>query len=314
MNITNLNLINSIMSIKIKPVTFRKKAFLPNTNLFVANPQPPKVLPYHNHEFGELVFILSGSVIHITEDGESTLERGDVFVIEGEQKHGFKSLKELQVFYVLFDLDYFNTLRTEFEGLKSFNIIFGLEPQLRKNYNFKSMLKLNDKELDEITLLLRLYENECRFNLPWKINATENFFKNIVIQLCRYYSKSNHAKNDVLFKIEKAINYMKLHFAKDLKLEKLANTAKMNPSTFRRIFKEATGYSPVIFLQQLRIAEAARILTTEKVKVKHAGKKVGYNNQSYFVKIFKSEIGITPREYLLSTRSSSNNNVKRHGK
>jgi len=287
---------------------------LPNTNLFVANPQPPKVLPYHNHEFGELVFILSGSVVHVTEDGESTLQRGDVFVIEGEQAHGFKKLKELQVFYVLFDLNYFNTLRTKFEGLKGFNIIFGLEPQLRKNYNFKSMLKLNDKELDEISVLLRLYEKECRFNLPWKIDATENFFKNIVIQLCRYYSKSSHAKNDVLFKIEKAINYMKIHFAKDIKLEKLAKTAKMNVSTFRRTFKEVTGYSPVIFLQQLRIAEAARILLTGNVKVKHAGKKVGYNNQSYFVKIFKNEIGITPHEYLLSTGNSPVKKRKSHKK
>lgn len=293
------------MSKKTKTVTFRKDAFLPNTNLYVANPTPPKVLPFHNHEFGEVVFILDGSVVHVTEDGESTLERGDVFVIEGEQAHGFKKLKDLQVFYILFDLDYFNTLRAEFEGLKSFNIIFGLEPQLRKNYNFKSMLKLNNEELDEITVLLRLYEKECRYNLPWKINATENFFKNIVIQLCRYYSISSYAKNNVLFKIEKVINYMKLHFAKDLKLDKLAKTAQMNDSTFRRTFKEVTGYSPVAFLQQLRIAESARILLTGNVKVKHAGKKVGYNNQSYFVKIFKNEIGITPHEYLLSAGDSS---------
>ena len=287
-----------------KPVTFRKKAFLQNANFYVAKPLRPKVLPYHNHEFGEVVFILDGSVTHITEDGEHILERGDVFVMEGNQAHGFKKLKDLKVFYVLFDLDYFNTLRSKFEGLEGFNIIFGLEPRLRKNYNFKSTLKLNDEMLKEIMSLLDLYEKECHFNLPWKNQAVENYFGNIVIRLCRNYILSNHNEDDILFKIERTVNYMKKHFASDLSLDKLAETAGMNTSTFRRLFKQFTGYSPVTFLQQLRIAEAARLLLTKDIKVKHAGKKVGYNNQSYFVKIFKDAIGITPKEYLDSARST----------
>jgi len=293
------------MAKKNNPVTFRKKAFLPNTNFYVAKPERPKVLPYHNHEFGELVFILNGSVTHITEDTEHILERGDVFVMEGEQAHAFKKLKGLQVFYVLFDLDYFNTLRNEFEGLEGFNILFGLEPRLRKNYNFKSTLKLSDEMLKEISPLLDLYEKECRFNLSWKNQAVENYFKNIVIQLCRNYSLSDHTADNVLFKLERTVNYMKIHFSRDLSLDKLAKISNMNVSTFRRLFKQFTGYSPVAFLQQLRIAEAARLLLTKNVKVKYAGIKVGYNNQSYFVKIFKEAIGITPKEYLDSARKTS---------
>ena len=72
----------------------------------------------------------------------------------------------------------------------------------------------------------------------------------------------------------------------------------MNISTFQRLFKKVTGYAPGIFLQQLRVNEAARILLTEKIKVKFTGIKVGFNNQSYFVKTFKRIIGITPQEYL----------------
>ncbi len=286
------------MSKKTKTVTFRKSAFLHNANFYVTNPSIPKVIPFHKHEYGELVFILGGSVVHITEDGESILERGDVFVIEGEQAHGFKKLHNLKIFYILFDLDHFNTLRNEFKGLKGFNVLFGLEPSLRQNYNFKSMLKLNNEELDEISMLLNLYEKECRYNLPGKTDIIENYFKNIVTLLCRYYSLSSHSKNDVLLKMEKAINYMKLNFAKQITVEQLAKIAKMNISTFQRLFKQVTGYAPGIFLQQLRVNEAARILLTEKIKVKFAGIKVGFNNQSYFVKTFKRIIGITPQEYL----------------
>ena len=201
---------------KANPITFRKNAFLPNTNLYVANPKPPKVLPFHKHEFGEIVFILNGSVVHVTREGESTLTRGDIFVIEGDEAHAFRKLDNLQVFYILFDMDYFNSIRREFDGLKGFNIVFGLDPQLRKNFNFKSILKINDEELEELNLLLKFYEKECRYNLPWKTQSVESYFKNIVIQLCRYYSKSKLAKNDVLVKMEKVINYMKRNFAKNI--------------------------------------------------------------------------------------------------
>ena len=286
------------MATKTKPVIFRKNAFLHNANFYVANPKPPKVIPFHKHEYGELVFILGGSVVHITEDGTSTLERGDVFVIEGEQAHGFKKLKELDIFYILFDLDYFNTLRNEFKGLKGFNVLFGLEPSLRQNYNFRSKVKLKNEELDEISTLLHLYEKECRYNLPGKTDVIENYFKNIVILLCRYYSLSSHSKNNLLLKMEKAINYMKLNFAEQITVNQLAGIAEMNISTFQRLFKQVTGYAPGIFLQQLRVNEAARILLTEKIKVKFAGIKVGFNNQSYFVKTFKRIIGITPQDYL----------------
>jgi len=286
------------MPAKPKTVTFRKNAFLHRSNFYVTNPASPKVIPFHKHEYGELVFILGGSVVHITEDGESMLERGDVFVIEGEQAHGFKKLKDLKIFYILFDLDHFNTLRNEFKGLKGFNVIFGLEPSLRQNYNFKSMVKLNNEELDEISTLLYLYEKECRYNLTAKNDIIENYFKIIVMLVCRYYSQSSRAKNDVLLKIEKAVNYMKLHFDEQIKIPQLAEIVKMNASTFQRLFKQVTGYAPGIFLQQLRVNEAARILLTEKIKVKFAGMKVGFNNQSYFVKTFKRIIGITPQEYL----------------
>ena len=286
------------MSTKTKIVTFRKNAFLHNSNFYVTNPTNPKVIPFHKHEYGELVFILNGSVIHITEEGETKLEQGDVFVIEGEQAHGFKKLENLKILYVLFDLDHFNTLRNEFKGFKGFNVLFGLEPELRQNYNFRSKIKLKNEELDEISNLLLLYEKECIYNLPGKEDIIENYFKAIVILLCRYYSLSSYAKNDVRLKMEKAINYMKCNFAKPIKIEQLAQTAKMNISTFQRIFKQVTGYAPGIFLQHLRVNEAARILLTEKIKVKYAGKKAGFNNQSYFVKTFKRIIGITPQEYL----------------
>jgi len=293
------------MAAKTKPVTFKKKAFLPDTNLSVSHPTTQTLKTYHNHEFGELIFILGGTGIQIIQEGEVLLEHGDVFVMEGEQAHGFKKLSNLNVFYVIFDLKFFNMLRKEFDGLKGFNVLFGLEPQLRKNYNFKSTLKLNDKQLEEITVLLGLYEKECKFNLPWKENVVINHFKNIVIHLCRYYIQSTAASKDLLLKLEKTVNYMKKNFAKDLSLEKLAKTAKMNTSTFRRLFKQVTGYSPIAFLQQLRIAEAARLLLTTNLKVKNVSIKVGYNNQMYFVKIFKNTMGITPKEYLKSTREIS---------
>lgn len=50
-------------------------------------------------------------------------------------------------------------------------------------------------------------------------------------------------------------------------------------------------------MQNLRIEEAKIILKTTKMKVNEISKKVGYENNSYFVNLFTKNTGMTPNEY-----------------
>ena len=285
------------MKRKLKPVVFSKKTLFPNADFRVIEEKEQPVVAFHKHNFGELVFIISGSGIHITEEDEYPLKRGDVFVIDGELAHGFTKLKNLHLINIIYCHDKFNALRDDFKGLPGFNVLFDLEPVLRKSHGFKSKLRLNPNQINEITFLLKLLNREYNNNLPWNQMAAESIFKMIVIQICRDYCHLDAPKTDILFKIEKSLNYMKHNFVKPITLGRLAKEADMTIPVFRRIFKEITGFPPINFLLKLRIAEAARLLVEENLKVNEAASRSGFNNQSYFVRTFKKAFGATPKVY-----------------
>lgn len=67
--------------------------------------------------------------------------------------------------------------------------------------------------------------------------------------------------------------------------------------TFDRRFKAATGYSPLAYVQALRIEEAKQMLETGSAPVDAVGREVGYEDASSFSRLFRRLTGISPGDY-----------------
>ncbi len=67
--------------------------------------------------------------------------------------------------------------------------------------------------------------------------------------------------------------------------------------TFKRRFKKATGSSLMDYLQNLRIEEAKRMLETTIESVEEISAQVGYEDTSFFRRLFKRRTGLTPGHY-----------------
>ena len=67
--------------------------------------------------------------------------------------------------------------------------------------------------------------------------------------------------------------------------------------TFDRRFKAATGYSPLAYVQALRIEEAKQMLETGSTPVDAIGREVGYEDASSFSRLFRRLTGISPGDY-----------------
>ena len=111
-------------------------------------------VPLHTHNFDELVFIFSGSAVHVVDDDKYPIIRGDVFVVRGNHKHGYDNPKHLNVVNVLYQREYFESLKIKFANLPGFNALFVHEPMYRKKHKFKSKLHLNSQQLQKISRLL----------------------------------------------------------------------------------------------------------------------------------------------------------------
>jgi AraC family transcriptional regulator len=71
------------------------------------------------------------------------------------------------------------------------------------------------------------------------------------------------------------------------------------------LFKQITGVTPHVYLANLRLERARKLLVDTQYPVSEIAAMVGYQSQSHFTKIFKSVTGMTPRVFRDATRSAS---------
>ncbi|MCX7841974.1 MAG: PocR ligand-binding domain-containing protein [Clostridia bacterium] len=99
---------------------------------------------------------------------------------------------------------------------------------------------------------------------------------------------------DVIFK---AVDYIKRNYARKITLEEVASNVYLSPSYFSKVFKEEMKCNFNTYLNQIRIDMAKKLLLNETVALVDVSNLVGYEDQSYFTKVFKKVTGVSPGKY-----------------
>ena len=97
--------------------------------------------------------------------------------------------------------------------------------------------------------------------------------------------------------ISNAQEWMHQNFRTDFPLDALARRVGMSLRNFVRRFKQATGDSPLIYLQKLRIAAAKRLLEGDHRTMQEIGDAVGYQDAAFFRQLFQRHTGVPPSAY-----------------
>jgi transcriptional regulator GlxA family with amidase domain len=90
---------------------------------------------------------------------------------------------------------------------------------------------------------------------------------------------------------------MHKNFDKTFPLEAPARRVGMSTRNFERRFKQATGDSPLIYLQKLRIAAAKRMLESNHRSMTEISEAVGYQDVVFFRTLFQRHAGVSPSAY-----------------
>ncbi|WP_186017827.1 AraC family transcriptional regulator [Burkholderia gladioli] len=96
-------------------------------------------------------------------------------------------------------------------------------------------------------------------------------------------------------RVVRAIHALRDRYNAPIRIEELAQLARMSPSAFHRQFKALTSMTPLQFQKQLRLLEARRLIAHEVVKVEEAAFKVGYESASQFSREYSRMFGISPK-------------------
>jgi two-component system response regulator YesN len=97
--------------------------------------------------------------------------------------------------------------------------------------------------------------------------------------------------------IFKAVDYIKRNFTTRITLEEVARHVYLNPSYFSKIFKNEMKCTFVSYVNQIRVNASKNLLLDISISLTDVSSMVGFEDQSYFTKVFKHATGVTPGKF-----------------
>ena len=98
-------------------------------------------------------------------------------------------------------------------------------------------------------------------------------------------------------RMSEALDFIRHNYDKGLNMAVVSNHISMNYSVFSQLFKEYTGKNFVDYLRDLRMEKAKELLIQTDLRISEISAKTGYENDKYFMKSFKTAMGISPTQY-----------------
>lgn len=125
-------------------------------------------------------------------------------------------------------------------------------------------------------------------------------FVELLVHISRLYMQSDTTEARALLRVGEVIGSLEIDDAKDWNLADMLRMAHMSRSNFMRIFKKATGQSPIEYLLSLRTQERMKLLRNTGSTITETAFGVGFSDSNYFSRQFRQVLGQSPRDFRLS--------------
>jgi len=111
--------------------------------------------------------------------------------------------------------------------------------------------------------------------------------------------------------LDALLGTMQERYREPLSLDDLAAAVHRSPSAVSRGFRKAMGCTVVMYLHQLRVAEACRLLVHSQLPITGVAHAAGFHNLAHFGRVFKRETGQTPRGFRRSAGRSDGGGLRK---
>ena len=108
---------------------------------------------------------------------------------------------------------------------------------------------------------------------------------------------SSHLDNHSLEKTRLILKYIETHYTEKLTIQNMAEACGFSPSHFMKFFKQSMGVPFIRYLNSYRLSIASRRLLSTSSTVLEIAEETGFENLSYFNRLFKQTYGTTPTDF-----------------
>jgi len=254
--------------------------------------------PYHFHPELELTYVSRGTGTRYIGDHIESFSEGDLVLVGSNLPHLWKNDKiyyqgdpylKTHAIVVQFREDFLGELALELPEMKNIKKMI-----LNSRLGLKIQHKNRDKVASVMQAMVSQSGAERIISLLFVLNIIAES-KDVKTLSSRAFSVDSTQIG--LERINTVFAYIFENFSEEITLKKISDIANMSPTAFCRYFKAHTNKTFSSFIIETRIHHSCKLIMNENKSFSEIAFESGFSNLSYFTKLFKKTIGMTPREY-----------------
>jgi AraC-like DNA-binding protein len=176
--------------------------------------------------------------------------------------------------------------------------------------NFHGVLQMNFRQQEMIEKKLHKMENVLKAKKPYASAEVKELLFSIIIMILNGAGTRQDEYNTPggkmmrYVKVKEIMYYIMEHYSEIYGLEDLAGIFYLDKSYLSRIFKEVTNFTVNEFINLQKIDHARNLILDDSLSIEDISKKLGYERLSYFDRVFKKYVGMSPLQYRKSRKTT----------
>ena len=239
-------------------------------------------LHFHDNDEIEIMIMLDGFAECIISGKKYTINKGEAIIVTKYQPHSYHNASRVDTLSFIFRRSAFPELFAFFEEHSLINPTINIKNSKNNlSDNINSLLKDLDTEQND-DLILKSYTQiivSKMIKIAKQLNKQVNIFtpKSSFLEKAQRYCFKNHANNLTISEIAKAVN--------------------VHPNYLSSAFKAHYGTSALHYVNICRLQHACELIANKEISMTDVSYICGFQSVRSFNRIFKEEMGCTPKEY-----------------
>ena len=252
----------------------------------------------HWHEEIEVIIVLDGSCDYRINLDTFVINKGDILIIDSQSLHSLTYIPNQNMTWAsfVFNINMLKSSNTDGVLLKY------IAPLLNHEHQLPIIIKDNISCYSKIfnvieNIIYCYYEKDIAYELELKSLLFKFFsllYKNDLIEK---HQDKNSLTINTTDKIKLILNYINDHYSEDISINTLAELCEYSQYHFMRFFKKHIGLTCIQYINNLRLEKSSILLTSTNNTIMDISLEVGFDNLSYFNKLFKRKYNLTPKEF-----------------
>lgn len=245
----------------------------------------------HKHNSYITIFFTKGSGEHLIDFDTFPVKPGSVFLLNPGQVHSWKLSKDVEGFVFIHTKEFYNSIfiNRKIEDFPFFH--------LQQNYPVIYLLKKDRHRIEIFSELIHeTFNKPSEFRLVKLGTITDLMY----IELSQLYIPTGKIKTDTHSNYGKVVKLQQLidqHYKTKKLPSDYADLMNMSIRHLNRISQETVNKSTGNLIFDRILLEAKRILIHKDTAISRVADELGYEDTSYFIRLFKKKTGFSPKEF-----------------